>query len=228
MSESHNERIDVPELTADEIQARVLHRDGLMLVIDKPAGLPVHRGPKGGANLESSFDALRFGLPRLPHAFAQQGHARAQFNLGLMYSNGQGVQQLPAFVKDLESHVRTRQARPLDHLQAAAQRSAVERVVVAQRGEEVLGLDSTQRREDEVLEVHRAGNVAETAVCGGDRHERGVELHFAVPEDVPSELAGLTYLVTLGAWIGITLAISLLLVFATTPRLAAASERAAV
>jgi tRNA pseudouridine32 synthase/23S rRNA pseudouridine746 synthase len=23
----------------------------LMLVIDKPAGLPVHRGPKGGANL---------------------------------------------------------------------------------------------------------------------------------------------------------------------------------
>jgi tRNA pseudouridine32 synthase/23S rRNA pseudouridine746 synthase len=53
MSESHNERIDVPELTADEIQARVLHRDGLMLVIDKPAGLPVHRGPKGGANLES-------------------------------------------------------------------------------------------------------------------------------------------------------------------------------
>ena len=54
--------MDVPELTADEIQARVLHRDGLMLVIDKPAGLPVHRGPKGGANLEASFDALRFGL----------------------------------------------------------------------------------------------------------------------------------------------------------------------
>src|ERR1700678_2282522 len=58
--------MDVPELTAEEIQARVLHRDGLMLVIDKPAGLPVHRGPKGGANLESSFDALRFGLPRPP------------------------------------------------------------------------------------------------------------------------------------------------------------------
>src|SRR5258708_40328649 len=37
-----------------------------MLVIDKPAGLPVHRGPKGGANLESSFDALRFGLPPPP------------------------------------------------------------------------------------------------------------------------------------------------------------------
>src|SRR5262245_6482819 len=58
--------LDVPELTAEEIVARVLHRDGLMLVIDKPAGLPVHRGPKGGPNLEASFDALRFGLPRPP------------------------------------------------------------------------------------------------------------------------------------------------------------------
>ena len=58
--------LDVRRLTADEIQARVLHRDGLMLVIDKPAGLPVHRGSKGGANLEASFDGLRFGLPRPP------------------------------------------------------------------------------------------------------------------------------------------------------------------
>src|SRR5213078_4736639 len=64
MSESLDRPIDVPELTAEEILARVLHRDGLMLVIDKPAGLPVHRGPKGGANLEASFDSLRFGLPR--------------------------------------------------------------------------------------------------------------------------------------------------------------------
>ena len=66
MSESLERTSEVPELTAEQIQARVLHRDGLMLVIDKPAGLPVHRGPKGGANLESSFDALRFGLPRPP------------------------------------------------------------------------------------------------------------------------------------------------------------------
>ena len=35
--------------TEEEILARVLYRDGLMLVIDKPAGLSVHRGPKGGA-----------------------------------------------------------------------------------------------------------------------------------------------------------------------------------
>src|SRR4029453_11883164 len=80
MSGSHNNSIAVPGpsldvpgtsfdvagLTADEIQARVLHRDGLMLVIDKPAGRPGHPGPKGGANLEASFDGLRYGLPRPP------------------------------------------------------------------------------------------------------------------------------------------------------------------
>jgi tRNA pseudouridine32 synthase / 23S rRNA pseudouridine746 synthase len=53
-------------MTAEEMLARLLYRDGLMLVIDKPAGLPVHRGPKGGAALEDHFDALRFGLPRAP------------------------------------------------------------------------------------------------------------------------------------------------------------------
>jgi tRNA pseudouridine32 synthase / 23S rRNA pseudouridine746 synthase len=55
-----------PAMTPDEMVARVLYRDGLMLVIDKPAGFAVHRGPKGGASLEDYFDALRFGLPRAP------------------------------------------------------------------------------------------------------------------------------------------------------------------
>ena len=53
-------------MTPEEMLARLLYRDGLMLVIDKPAGLPVHRGPKGGESLEDHFDALRFGLPRAP------------------------------------------------------------------------------------------------------------------------------------------------------------------
>jgi tRNA pseudouridine32 synthase / 23S rRNA pseudouridine746 synthase len=91
--------LDVPELTADEILARVLHRDGLMLVIDKPAGLPVHRGPKGGANLEASFDALRFGLPRPPvlaHRLDRDTsgclvlgrHRKATASLGLLFKHG--------------------------------------------------------------------------------------------------------------------------------------------
>lgn len=50
----------------EEIEARLLHRDGLILIVDKPAGLPVHRGPKGGENFEQAFEHLRFGLPRRP------------------------------------------------------------------------------------------------------------------------------------------------------------------
>ena len=45
---------------------RLLHRDALMLVIDKPAGLAAHRGPKGGETLEDHLDLFRFGLPRRP------------------------------------------------------------------------------------------------------------------------------------------------------------------
>ena len=53
-------------MTPEEMLARLLYRDGLMLVIDKPAGYAVHRGPKGGDALDAHFDALRFGLPRAP------------------------------------------------------------------------------------------------------------------------------------------------------------------
>jgi tRNA pseudouridine32 synthase / 23S rRNA pseudouridine746 synthase len=53
-------------MTPEEMLARLLYRDGLMLVIDKPAGFAVHRGPKGGDALDAYFDALRFGLPRSP------------------------------------------------------------------------------------------------------------------------------------------------------------------
>jgi tRNA pseudouridine32 synthase / 23S rRNA pseudouridine746 synthase len=53
-------------MTSEEMVSRLLYRDGLMLVIDKPAGFAVHRGPKGGESLEDHFDALRFGLPRAP------------------------------------------------------------------------------------------------------------------------------------------------------------------
>jgi tRNA pseudouridine32 synthase/23S rRNA pseudouridine746 synthase len=53
-------------MNEEEIVARLLYRDGLMLVIDKPAGFAVHKGPKGGESLEDYFGALRFGLPRAP------------------------------------------------------------------------------------------------------------------------------------------------------------------
>jgi tRNA pseudouridine32 synthase/23S rRNA pseudouridine746 synthase len=53
-------------MTPEEMVSRLLYRDGLMLVIDKPPGIPVHRGPKGGDSLEDHFGALQFGLPRPP------------------------------------------------------------------------------------------------------------------------------------------------------------------
>ncbi|MEZ5788272.1 MAG: RNA pseudouridine synthase [Xanthobacteraceae bacterium] len=70
-----------------------------MLVIDKPAGLPVHRGPKGGMSLEDFFDALRFGLPRPPalaHRLDKETsgclvlgrHRKALAHLGLLFKHG--------------------------------------------------------------------------------------------------------------------------------------------
>ena len=48
------------------LSERVLYRDGDVLVLDKPAGVAVHKGPKGGPVLEDGFEALRFGLPERP------------------------------------------------------------------------------------------------------------------------------------------------------------------
>ncbi len=53
-------------MNPQQMVSRLLYRDGLMLVIDKPAGFAVHRGPNGGDSLEDHFGALRFGLPRAP------------------------------------------------------------------------------------------------------------------------------------------------------------------
>jgi tRNA pseudouridine32 synthase / 23S rRNA pseudouridine746 synthase len=84
-----------------DILTRVLHRDGLMLIIDKPAGIPVHRGPrnsrdKSGVALEDYFDGLRFGLPRPPvlaHRLDRDTsgclvlgrHRKATASLGLLF-----------------------------------------------------------------------------------------------------------------------------------------------
>ncbi|MBF0108052.1 MAG: RNA pseudouridine synthase [Magnetococcales bacterium] len=45
---------------------RLLYRDGLMLIIDKPGGWVVYGAGAGGKNLEPLLTTLRFGLPRSP------------------------------------------------------------------------------------------------------------------------------------------------------------------
>ncbi|MDX7953318.1 RNA pseudouridine synthase [Lichenihabitans sp. Uapishka_5] len=86
-------------MNPEDLIGRLLHRDGLMLILDKPAGVPVHRGPKGGESLEDGFDALRFGLPRAP-ALAHRldrdtsgclvlgRHRKALEKLGLLFKQG--------------------------------------------------------------------------------------------------------------------------------------------
>jgi tRNA pseudouridine32 synthase/23S rRNA pseudouridine746 synthase len=86
-------------MTPEQMVSRLLYRDGLMLVIDKPSGFAVHRGPKGGESLEDHFDALRFGLPRAP-ALAHRldrdtsgclvlgRHRKALAQLGRLFKSG--------------------------------------------------------------------------------------------------------------------------------------------
>ena len=81
------------------LASRVLYRDGLILVIDKPAGIAVHPGPGGGPDLESGFDALRFGLrhpPALAHRLDRDTsgclvlgrHSKALRRLGSLFAGG--------------------------------------------------------------------------------------------------------------------------------------------
>ncbi len=61
--------MNAPAPSRIDLLPRLLYRDGLMLVLDKPAGIPVHKGPKAAAgdiNLEQFFGQLTFGLPRPP------------------------------------------------------------------------------------------------------------------------------------------------------------------
>ncbi|RYH13891.1 MAG: RNA pseudouridine synthase, partial [Alphaproteobacteria bacterium] len=44
----------------------MLHRDEAVLILDKPAGLAVHAGPRGGPSLEDWLPRLAFGKKRLP------------------------------------------------------------------------------------------------------------------------------------------------------------------
>jgi tRNA pseudouridine32 synthase/23S rRNA pseudouridine746 synthase len=86
-------------MTPEEMGSRLLYRDGLMLIIDKPAGFSVHKGPKGGESLEDHFDALRFGLPRRPglaHRLDKETsgclvlgrHRKALADLSLLFRHG--------------------------------------------------------------------------------------------------------------------------------------------
>jgi tRNA pseudouridine32 synthase/23S rRNA pseudouridine746 synthase len=116
-------------MTPEEMVRRVLYRDGLMLVIDKPAGLAVHKGPKGGASLEDHFDALRYGLPRAP-ALAHRldrdtsgclvlgRHRKALAALGRLFKGGRVGKTYWAVVEGGPAEPEGRIALPLGRLDA--------------------------------------------------------------------------------------------------------------
>ncbi len=86
-------------LTADGLRARVLHLDPWVIVVDKPAGLPVHAGPTSPDHLERYLGALAFGYagpPQLAHrldrdtsgCLALGRHRRALKRLGALFEAG--------------------------------------------------------------------------------------------------------------------------------------------
>jgi tRNA pseudouridine32 synthase/23S rRNA pseudouridine746 synthase len=113
-----------PRAEPVDLESRLLYRDGLVLVIDKPAGLPVHAGPKGGPNLEHYLDALRFGYPRRP-ALAHRldrdtsgclvlgRHPAALRRLGRLFAEGRVEKTYWAVVLDGPAEERGRIDLPL-------------------------------------------------------------------------------------------------------------------
>ena len=57
-------------MSPEEIQGRILYRDAMMLVINKPAGIAVHEAHPNarhrGHHMEQYFPHLMFGLPQSP------------------------------------------------------------------------------------------------------------------------------------------------------------------
>ncbi len=105
----------------------MLYRDGLVLVIDKPAGIAVHAGPGGGPDLERGFDTLRFGLPR-PPALAHRldrdtsgclvlgRHPKALRRLGALFAKGRVEKIYWAIVEGRPPQDEGRIERPLKKL----------------------------------------------------------------------------------------------------------------
>jgi tRNA pseudouridine32 synthase/23S rRNA pseudouridine746 synthase len=97
-----------------ELPFPLLYRDAMMLVIDKPAGLPSHRGPQAKRRvipvLTDHLDALRFGLPRRPEAAHRLDkdtsgclilgrHPRAMAELNQMFRDGKIAKSYWAIVQ---------------------------------------------------------------------------------------------------------------------------------
>ncbi len=87
------------QLTANDLLNRVLYRDDDIIVLNKPAGIAVHKGRGEGGNLEALFPALTFGMdrnPALAHRLDKETsgclilgrHRKALAHLGKLFQRG--------------------------------------------------------------------------------------------------------------------------------------------
>jgi len=102
----------------------VLHLDPWLIVLDKPAGMPVHAGPAGEADLEALLPALRFGYaapPQLAHrldrdtsgCLALGRHRRALKRLGRLFEEKRATKTYWAVVEGTPASARGRIERPI-------------------------------------------------------------------------------------------------------------------
>ncbi len=125
---------DLPEdrrpaarLSEAELHARVLYKDAWVIVVDKPAGLPVHAGPTSPEHLERYLQALAMGYagpPQLAHrldrdtsgCLALARHRRALRRLGRLFEGGQVRKTYWAVVAGVPPEARGTIALPIRKL----------------------------------------------------------------------------------------------------------------
>ncbi|MBW8310209.1 MAG: RNA pseudouridine synthase [Candidatus Paracaedibacteraceae bacterium] len=82
------------------LEDRLLYRDAMILVLNKPKGYAVHKGKGRKPNLEDYFYQLQFGLPTVPGlghrldastsgCLVLGRHPKALRRLGILFSGGQ-------------------------------------------------------------------------------------------------------------------------------------------
>ena len=98
------------KLNEKEILNRVLYKDTHIIVLNKPSGVPVHKGPKGGETMEDYFGFLKFGNlenPSLAHRLDRDTsgclilgrHKKALKKLGKLFEEKKVLKTYIAMVK---------------------------------------------------------------------------------------------------------------------------------
>ena len=93
--------VAVSDRDSAEIQRMVIHRDDLVIVLNKPPGLAVQGGTGTGRHIDGMLDALRFGLeerPRLVHRLDKDTSG-----LLLIARTGQAAKRLGQSFRDRET-----------------------------------------------------------------------------------------------------------------------------